>query len=119
MIALLLCAAAFQSSLVFARRSLAQGLLVVLAWGYAYGIARANLLTTTSHFLFDAALLGLYAGQLASCFNSADARRTGQLRGWVMLMILWPMLVCLLPFQPLLVSVVGFRAAVFFLPVAL
>ena len=47
----------------------------------------------------------------------ANAARTSHLRFWIALLIAWPVVVCFIPFQPLLVSIVGFRAAVFFLPV--
>jgi hypothetical protein len=119
MTALILCVIAFLSSLLVARRSLAYGLIAVAAWGYAYGILRANLLTAASHFIFDAGLLGLYCGQLAQCFHRADSPRIGQLRLWLALLVIWPLLICCAPFQPLLVSIVGFRGAAFFLPVAL
>ncbi|HYP13715.1 MAG TPA: hypothetical protein VEQ63_07315, partial [Bryobacteraceae bacterium] len=47
-----------------ARRSLVAGLSAMLAAGYIYGITRANLLSPATHFLFDAALIGLYSVQL-------------------------------------------------------
>src|ERR1700688_3146009 len=63
MIALLLCVIGALAAFFVGRRSLAAGCLVVAASGYAYGILRANLVTPVSHFIFDAALIGLYAAQ--------------------------------------------------------
>jgi hypothetical protein len=40
------------------------GLLAVLGIGYAHGVARANLPETFSHFIFDAAAIGLYSAEL-------------------------------------------------------
>ena len=43
--------------------------------GYVYGIVRANLASTFSHFIFDAALIGLYASQfIGKPKESTDAQ---------------------------------------------
>jgi hypothetical protein len=55
-----LCGTAILSVMLCARRSLATGLIVVLTWGYAYGIIRAKLASLGSYFIFDAAMVGLY-----------------------------------------------------------
>ena len=60
MIAIALCVVAFIACYLAGRRSLGQGLVVLFVFGYFYGILRANLLTTFSHFIFDMGLLGLY-----------------------------------------------------------
>jgi len=117
-LAIVVVAAAFGSTLWAGKRSLGAGLVVLFVWGYLFGILRANLATVFSHFLFDAALLGLYLGQKKAFSDPKDARRTATLRMWVAVLMLWPALLILMPFQPLLISLVGFRGCVFFLPLA-
>jgi hypothetical protein len=117
MIALALCGLAFVACFWAGRRSLGQGLVMLLAFGYFYGILRANLLTTFSHFIFDAGLLGLYASFRWS--SPADAKRSRAAMLWTIVLILWPILLVALPFQPLLVSLVGLRGNIFFIPLLL
>src|SRR5215467_3848076 len=114
MIALLLCILAFVASFWAGRRSLGLGLVTLLGVGYFYGILRANILTTFSHFIFDAALIGLYFSQNWLSFDPRDSRRFEVVQLWLILLIAWPILVVLLPFQPLLVSLVGLRGSTFF-----
>ncbi len=117
MIALLVCVAAFTACFWAGRRSLGQGLVTLLAFGYFYGILRANLLTAFSHFIFDAGLLGLYASFRWS--SPADAQRSKAARFWTILLVIWPIVLVPLPFQPLLISLVGLRGAIFFIPLLL
>ena len=63
MTALALCVAALLLTFWAGRRSLGAGLVLLVAVGYSYGILRANLITTYSHFIFDASLAGLYLSQ--------------------------------------------------------
>ncbi len=119
MIAIALCLLAFCSTLWAGKRSLGLGVVMLFAWGYLYGIIRANLETTFSHFLFDAALMGLYLAQRHAFTDSSDSKRTGTLRYWVLGLMLWPSLLVLLPFQPLLISLVGLRGCIFFIPMAI
>src|SRR5689334_115472 len=116
MIALVLCGIAFIGCFWAGKRSLGQGLVALLAFGYFYGIVRANLLTTFSHFIFDAGMVGLYLAQLTGKTDPADKKRSRVMFVWVALLILWPTLLVMLPFQPLLVSLVGWRGNVFFIP---
>lgn len=116
MIALGLCLLAFFGVYWAGKHSLALGIVGLLTFGYFYGIVRANLLSTGSYFMFDSALVGLYASQKWSQFS--DSPRSSVLRGWLLLLMLWPCLLVLLPFQPLLVSLVGLRGAIFFIPMA-
>lgn len=116
MIALLLCGVAFVAAYVAGRRSLVAGIGAVLAVGYFYGITRANVPSTFSHFIFDAAVVGLYVTQLLRPFPPEDLARTRQLRHWTALLIGWPMLLLLLPLQDPMVQLVGLRSNVFFLP---
>jgi hypothetical protein len=120
MIALLLCIIGAVAAFVAGRRSLAAGCLVVAASGYGYGILRANLITTASHFIFDSAVIGLYLSQFV--FRSkarAEGPRHPALNSWAFLLILWPLLLVFMPFQPLLVSIVGLRGNMFLLPAIL
>ena len=98
------------------RRSLGAGILVVLAAGYGYGILRANLASTFSHFIFDAALVGLYASQFVGFHKKHLTPKNPSLNIWVYILMGWPLLMVVMPFQPLLVSIVGLRGNMFFLP---
>lgn len=120
MIALLLCAIGFLAAFFIGRRSLAAGCLIVAVFGYAYGILRANLITPVSHFIFDAALVGLYlAVFLPNAKNKAGKPPGSGLNTWIWLLMGWPLVLVFMPFQPLLVSIVGLRGNMFLLPAAL
>jgi hypothetical protein len=116
MLALFLCIVGAIAAFFLGRRSLWAGILVVIVAGYFYGILRANLASTFSHFIFDAALVGLYASQ----FFGAKMREAGPgnstLNMWMYILMGWPLLMLFMPFQPLLVSLVGLRGNMFFLP---
>lgn len=92
------------------------GISAVLGVGYFYGILRANVPHPLSHFIFDAAVVGLYATQLWRPPGPEEAGRTRVLRHWVALLIGWPLLMLILPIQDPMVQLVGLRAHVFFLP---
>jgi hypothetical protein len=116
MIAILLCVLALGVTFWAGRRSLPMGLIVLLAIGYFYGILRANLLSTASHFIFDAGLAGLF---LSNCWKStspAQPRNSEPILFWLVVLISWAVIVCLLPFQPPAVSIVGLRGNTFLLP---
>src|SRR5690349_11316332 len=98
MVALAVCLLAFGACYWAGRRSLGWGLIALLAFGYFYGILRANLLTTFSHFIFDAGLLGLYLSQNWSSSDPEEARRTRMIRLWTGILIVWPLLLVLMPF---------------------
>jgi len=117
MIAVLICVLACAASYWAGKRSLGLGMIALLAFGYFYGILRANLLTVFSHFIFDAGMLGLYLSQKWSVHDPADARRSRMIRLWTMLLIAWPFVIALLPFQPIMVTIVGLRGNIFFIPV--
>ena len=121
MTALALCILAFLICYWAGKRSLGQGLVALLAFGYAYGILRANLLTLYSHFIFDAGLLGLYISQSwgFKTTDSKEAKRIEATRFWVLMLLAWPILVAFMPFQPLMVSLVGLRGNAFFIPALL
>ena len=119
MIALVICGIAFAACYWSGRRSLGTGIIALLAFGYLYGILRANLITTFSHFIFDAGLFGLYLSQKWTSSDPVEAKRLEKIRIWILLLIGWPLLLVFLPFQPLLISLVGLRGNIFFLPVVL
>jgi len=116
MTAVALCVLAFAVTLWAGKRSLGFGIAALLVFGYFYGIIRANIPATFSHFLFDSSLLGLYLSQKWSAPVNSEALRS--LKVWVSILFLWPCLLVLMPTQPLLVSLVGLRGSVFFLPMA-
>ena len=117
MIPFLICILAFGTSYWAGRRSLAWGMVALLTFGYFYGILRANLQAVSSHFIFDAGMLGLYVSQKWSSLDPTDAWRSRDVRLWAAILMGWPIFVALIPFQPLLVSIVGLRGNIFFFPV--
>lgn len=117
MTSIALCIAAFVFSYVAGRRSLVVCLITVFTVGYFYGILRANLPETFSHFIFDAAVLGLYYTQLFRRSGEAEQRRGLQaVRLWVGILMIWPLLLFLVPMQDYGVQVVGLRGNIFLLP---
>lgn len=116
MTAAALCALAFTLGLVAGAHSLAAGVGAVLGVGYAYGILRANVPEPASHFIFDAAVLGLYLTQVLRPVKASDRSRMRTLTLWVGLLIGWPLLLLFVPVQHPLVQLVGFRGNVFLLP---
>jgi hypothetical protein len=116
MVALILCAGAFLLCYFAGRRSLVAGIAAVVGVGYVYGILRANVPTTFSHFIFDAAVVGLYAAQLLRRIAPEDRARMRRLVPWVTLLIGWPVLLLLLPIQDPMIQLVGLRAHIFLLP---
>ncbi|HYL36138.1 MAG TPA: hypothetical protein VEV17_09525 [Bryobacteraceae bacterium] len=101
------------------RRSVGLGLVVLFAFGYFYGILRANLLTSFSHFIFDAGMIGLFLAVFTAPRDPDRPKDSQWLRAWTFVLIAWPALLILLPVQPLLVSLVGLRSNIFFLPLLL
>lgn len=116
MTSLLFCAIGFIGAFWLGRRSLWAGILLVVTVGYFYGIARANLPPPFSHFIFDAALVGLYGAQFLQQRKQQQTGKNSSLNLWMAILIGWPLLMVLMPFQPVLVSLVGLRGNMFFLP---
>ena len=116
MTSLVICAAAFVLCLHLARRSLAAGLCALLTVGYLYGILRANLPDGFSHLIFDAAVLGLYAAQLTQRQPLWQRQRSEELRGWLVVLMAWPVLLFVTLWQDPLIQIVGLRGAIFLLP---
>jgi hypothetical protein len=119
---LILCVLAFGSVAFVMRRSLGDGLGLLLAIGSVYGIARCNVFDGYTHFLFDAAVLGAYLGTGRRLFAAPDTARR-RLRAWVFALSLLPLFLILLSplmdTQPLPVQLLGLRPAAFFLPLVL
>lgn len=111
--------AAFAVALLGTSRSLGWGLAVVAAVGYANGVARANFLGVYSTFMFDAGLLGLYAGWLSFHPQRAASVLGGATGVFVLLLTVWPVVITALPVNDYLIQLVALRGTVWFLPVAL
>jgi len=113
MTAIGLCVLALIITYWAGKRSLGQGVIALLFFGYFFGIIRANLLATFSYFIFDASLLGLYLSQK---WSLSDRVRLKELYFWTTVLILWPLLLLVMPFQPWLISLVGLRGCALFIP---
>jgi hypothetical protein len=113
---LYLCLMAFVVCYVAGRHSLVTGLITTLAVGYVFGIVRAQLPETPSYFIFDSAVLGLYAAQLFRPITEAMRSRLKGLQAWTELLVSWALVMFFFPAQDLIVRLVGLRASIFFLP---
>lgn len=113
---LLLCLLAFVSTAYFSRRSLGQGVSALLAWGFFYGILRANYLDRFSHFIFDTSVIGLYLVHFTSAISAETRSRSRRAVFWLKVLASVPLVLAILPLQHPLVQFVGLRAAIFFLP---
>lgn len=109
-------AAAFLFALLGTLRSLGFGFVAVVAVGYFNGVVRANYLGLYTTFMFDAAVLGLYAG---ACLKGGFGRLSSSAGEFVLFLIAWPALLALIPVNDSLVQLVALRAAVWLLPVML
>jgi hypothetical protein len=116
MLSIGLCLLAFAFSYAAGKRSLALGLATVFTVGYFYGILRANVPEPSSHFIFDAAVVGLYVTQLGRKSRAVEHRSQKLLRLWVGLLIAWPVVLFFVPVQSYPVQFVGLRGNVFLLP---
>src|SRR5436309_4580072 len=116
MTAELLCVISLIAVFFCARRAIAAGMVALLIVGYAYGVLRANFPTNFSHFIFDAAVLGLYGGVFMTPAQRAARHRTLSLQPWVAVLMGWPALMFFVPKQDWLIQLVGLRGAVFFVP---
>ncbi len=99
-----------------ARRSLVHGIAAVLTAGYLYGILRANMPEFGMYFIFDGAVVGLYAAQIRQItqpFHTLDGQR---LKHWVVFLMMWPLALFFIPVQDPVVQLIGLRANMFLLP---
>jgi hypothetical protein len=104
------------------RKSVADGLGLLLLIGSLYGIARCRIFDGFSHFLFDTSVLGVYLGaypRLASAKTDVALR----LKKWILALAVLPALLILLsPFmdaQPVLIQTLALRPILLFLPLLL
>ncbi|MEP7274077.1 MAG: hypothetical protein ABI882_21440, partial [Acidobacteriota bacterium] len=109
MISIVFCVIAFALCLYYGRQSLVAGLTAILAVGYGYGMIRANVPQAASHFIFDAAVLGLYVAQLRKPLSPSQRSKARKLKPWVMVLCIWPLLLVLVPMQDFLIELVGLR----------
>jgi hypothetical protein len=116
MLSILLCVGAFAAVYWFTKDSLVAGLRAALAVGYFYGIVRANVPQTASHFIFDAGIGGLYFGTLLMGVTPIQKLRLRKVRAWVVCLIAWPLLLFFVPAQDSMIQLVGLRGAVWFVP---
>ena len=116
MVSVIICVAAFAFAFAAARRSLVAGMTMVAVVGYFYGILRANLPEASSHFIFDAAVVGLYSAQLFRGAGAEGRRGRQVLNVWVGALVAWPFLLFFVPLQDYVVQLVGLRGNVFLLP---
>ncbi|HEY2513317.1 MAG TPA: hypothetical protein VGI39_20755 [Polyangiaceae bacterium] len=121
MIGLVLCGICFVSVYWATRRNLGLGVALVLAIGYSYGLVRARFPDGGTHFTFDSGAIALY---LAHFTGTQDADRTSRSRfvqPWAMALAAWPV-ICMMvaaaipETQPILVQLVGLRAAAMYVP---
>jgi hypothetical protein len=119
---LILCCLGFAAVAVVIRRSLGDGLGLLLSIGSIYGIARCNVFDGYTHFLFDASVLGAYVGAHEVLLWGGPPG-LARLRRWVLaLSTLAFVLILLSPFidaQPVLVQLLGLRPAAFYIPLVL
>lgn len=93
--------------------SLGIGVLFVMAVGYVYGIYRAHFLDSLSYFLFDVAIIGLYAGCIPYFRKPPLTPNAQHLKNWTRLLVFWPFILLLIPVQDYLIQAVGFRGNAF------
>jgi hypothetical protein len=113
---ILLCVGAFAAVYWCTKGSLVYGLRAVILVGYFYGIVRANVPQTGSHFIFDAGIGGLYLGTLLRGLTPIQKLRIRKVRGWVVCLVAWPLLLFFVPAQDSMIQLVGLRSAVWFVP---
>jgi len=118
LISLALCIAAFLICFALGRRAIWLGVVATLAIGYFYGILRANIEQTASHFIYDGGAAGLYLALMTQPGGLTGAQRF-KLRAvmpWALCLMGWPTLLFFVPVQDPLVQLVGWRGQIFFVP---
>ena len=116
MIGFAICVIALISTFIVARRSLSNGVMVAMTFGYFFGILRANFFQTPSYFIFDSAVFGLYIARFKE-FTYIPTSQDGQrLKHWVMFLMAVPLVMFFIPVQDPLVQLVGLRGNAFLVP---
>ena len=116
MIGVALSVGALVGTFVIARKSLVPGIVAAIAFGYAYGILRANFFDTASHFIFDAAVLGLYVARIGDINRTFATAGCRHFKHWVTLLLAIPLVLFFVPMQDFMVQLVGLRANAYLLP---
>ena len=116
LISAILCIASLILCFAATRRSIVAGVIATMAIGYFYGIVRGNIEQSTSHFIYDAGVLGLYLAALTRFYSPLAKHRMRRVVRWVLVLTVWPLLIFLIPSQDFLIRLVGLRASIFFLP---
>jgi len=116
MLAIALCLIAFAACYVTGRRAVWAGFMATMVVGYFYGILRANLETTFAHFIFDFGAVGFFIALVARTDSPIQRFKMRRIMPWVLALAGWPLLIMLMPLQPLLVQLVGLRGQIFFVP---
>jgi hypothetical protein len=80
---------------------------------------RANLASLGSYFIFDFALIGLYGARIDDLTGKGVNHEHRTLGSWVLVLMAWPIILLLIPFQPIEVALVGLRGNILFLPILL
>jgi hypothetical protein len=108
------CILAFASTfLVKHYAGLGNGLGMTMAWGYSYGLLRANFHDGYSHLIFDAAAMAVYT----VLFQPAQINGGAATKQWLIALVAWPAVLLFLPADDsFMIQLVGFRAAAIFLP---
>ncbi|MGC2659299.1 MAG: hypothetical protein WA324_15160 [Bryobacteraceae bacterium] len=114
----ILCGLAAITTYFAVGRSARFGLIIVFLWGFLYGILRANYLDSFAHFIFDASLIAFYCAY-GWKLTPDERKRLRTLRTWLVVLIGWALLIAIIPFQHPLVTLVGLRGNIFFLPLIL
>ena len=113
---ILLCLGGFVAVFWCARSSLIAGLSATLTVGYLYGIVRANVPQEVSHFTFDAGAAGLYLAIWLRGLTPIQRLRIRKLKGWVICLVGWPLVLFFIPVQDPLIQLVGLRGEIWFVP---
>ena len=121
MIGTALCILAFLIVRSRATRSLGDGVVALLAIGYAYGLIRAWVPDSGGHFVFDAALAGLFSVELVKPPGRPIRFQSLTAENWLVVLLVWP-IVCIAysplvaDSQPFIIQLVGVRDALLMLP---
>jgi hypothetical protein len=110
---------AFLIAYLLTKRSIGWGLAATIGFGYFNGVIRANFLSVYTTFMFDAAVLGLYAGALVFQSKTVYEGLKTSVGKWLLGMMMWPIVLCCLPVNDYLVQLVALRGSIWFLPIIL
>jgi hypothetical protein len=116
MFAASICVICFAVCYVAGRRAVWAGFMATMTIGYFYGIMRANIESPISHFFYDAGAVGFYLALITRRDTPLERFKMRRVMPWVLALAGWPLLIMLLPMQPIMIQLVGLRAQIFFIP---